>query len=146
MHWVSSDGNSSLFFMHPTGSLIPAVAIAPSNSTRKLCVQVCVCVCVCVCVLCVHMLACVCGIKCVCICTYVCAHVCIYAFPKQTTLMQQLPLMCVVHDLLLLPVSLAGGLHRCGVLSRCTVRCQYDHIWRYHCRVVLEDTHFEAER
>ena len=45
-----------------------------------------------------------------------------------------------------LSVSLTGGLHRCGVLSHCTVHCQYDHIWRYHCCVVLEDTHFETER
>ena len=43
-------------------------------------------------------------------------------------------------------VSLTGDLHRCGVLLHCTVHCQYDHIWRYHCCVVLEDTHFEAER
>ena len=36
--------------------------------------------------------------------------------------------------------------HKCGCLFHRTVHCQCDHIWKYHSRIVLEDTHFETER
>ena len=51
-----------------------------------------------------------------------------------------------VCSICVISLTSVHSFHRCGWLFHRTVHSQCDHIWKYHSRIVLEDTHFETER